>query len=117
MKLKLFMKNFGIAILILMSSYGNWGWAIPEKSDWSRDPFYLPFSKENISKNALLDHCPSQLKLEGTLTAKSGDAQAFINGKIYAIGEKISGYTIQKIGKNSVHLLSHKYRCQLKNKD
>jgi len=61
------------------------------------DPFYK-------SKIILHTHTQKSLQRKSFALSAIFNNQAFINGKFYAIGDKIQGYKIKNIYKNSVVL-------------
>ena len=94
--------------LLTESDITHWGGPVlSEQSRRGRDPFQPTFTKPT-KKSASLQK--AHFRLEGII-ARAGFRKAIINGKIYSVGDWVSGKQVIEIGSDHVILqYSHKRR-------
>ena len=107
-------------IIIILSLFivlvGLYSLSVYADSVWKRDPFQRVFVNDgSVAQKGLKKiNCSKKYKLDGILSGLGNTSQAFINGDVFSIGEKVGKYTLIKVQKDHIRLESRTYQCVLK---
>ena len=110
------MDKIVITILsLLIALVGLYSLSVYADSEWKRDPFQRVFVNDGraVQKGLKKINCSKKYKLAGILSGLGNTSQAFINGDVFSIGEKVGKYTLTKVHTDHIRVESRTYQCEV----